>query len=94
MKKVINNKITIDKLAQMVAKGFGSVDKRFDSIEKRLDSHESILKITNLRIDGIESDIKDIKNNIKSVTDLSFDNSKDISSLDVRATRLEKQKVK
>lgn len=44
-------KITIDKLAQMVQKGFNAVDKRFDGVDQRLDR--------------LEKDVKEIKYDLK-----------------------------
>lgn len=45
-----NKKITIDDLAMMVAKGFGSVNKRFDKVEDRLGK--------------VEKDILEVKENL------------------------------
>lgn len=55
IKKGKNKKMTLDKLAGMVARGFANNDKRFDRIE-------SILTVEHAkRIDKVESDVKKIK---------------------------------
>ena len=85
MRKTVGTKkeTTLDQLAQMVAKGF-------DSIEKRLDNHESIFKTMNLRIDGLEGDVRDIKNSIGPVIRMSAMQDKELSDLKHRVSRLEK----
>ena len=40
-----NGKMTLDKLAQMVASGFESVEKRFESIEQRMATKEDLHRL-------------------------------------------------
>ena len=43
MKKNKDKKITIDKLALMIGKGFVGVDKKLESMDKKLDRIENVL---------------------------------------------------
>jgi len=55
MKKgVKNNKITIDELAMMVAKGFERIDKRFDGIDSQFKKAEEHLDNIDYRLSKIE----------------------------------------
>src|ERR1035437_982136 len=56
------NKMTIDKLAIMVAKGFDGVEKRFSSVEKKFDGIEKDISGLKIDVSGLK---KDVSNNTK-----------------------------
>lgn len=58
----MEKKVTIDSLAQMVARGFDSMDKRFDSMDKRFDQVEGRLDKVEGRIDKVEERFDRIEN--------------------------------
>ena len=74
---------SVDTLAHITAKGF-------ERVEERLDDHEAIFKILNLRIDGIEGDVRDIKTTLGPLVRISAMQDKELSDLKHRVTRLEK----
>ncbi len=74
---------SIDILAHATAKGFASNEQQFDSVK-------SILKTMNLRIDGFEGDIRDLKNSVGPVIRMSAMQDKEISDLKHRVSRLER----
>ncbi len=55
IEKSKKSKMTMDKLAMMVAKGFAGVDKKFEVVDKRFDK--------------VEEDIKDIRLDILNLGD-------------------------
>ncbi len=66
IKEVVHD--TEENLAQIVAKGFGQVDKRFEQVDKRLElidkrieKIEAEIRHINARLDAIEHDIADIR---------------------------------
>lgn len=47
-------KMSLEKLAGMVKRGFDSIDKRFDSVDKRFESIDK-------RFDKVDTEIKELK---------------------------------
>jgi hypothetical protein len=91
IKKQKEKRVTIDKLAIMIEKGFAATAKdlslltaRVDGLESRLDNFE---KSVNTRFDGVISELKEIRKEIK-VNNLKTQG--DIISLDFRVSKLEK----
>ena len=67
-KKSIDDKI--DNLAQIVARGFGAVDKRFDKVDKRFDVVDSRLNtiealLDSNRIERLEDSMRQVKTLLK-----------------------------
>lgn len=64
-------KITIDKLAQMVASGFSDmgerIDKRFEQVDKQFDRVDKQFKQVEMRLDEISIDLKYVKEDLKEV---------------------------
>ena len=87
-----NKKMTIDKLAVMVAKGFDSIDNKFESIEKRMATKEDIKNLEKRlekKIDNVENKLEGTN---KRIDDLAIHRVKyeDHNKLKVRVDILEK----
>ncbi len=90
----MKKKITLENLAQMVAKGFIQMDKRFDSMEKKFknridklsDKTDRHFNNVDQRMDIIESDVKDIKYNRMHYAYVT-----DVNKLEKRVGVLEKK---
>ena len=80
MVKDKTSKITIDGLADMVAKGFDSMGQKFDSIDQKMDSMDQRMDSMDQRIGHIEQTIA-TKSDIKEVNDR-------ISRLDFRVEEI------
>jgi len=48
-----NEKVSLEHLARMIAKGFGGVDKRFDKVDERLDTLEQGQEEIKLKLDHV-----------------------------------------
>ena len=56
-----NGKMTLEKLAVMVARGFEGTDKKFEGIDKRLDRVEAKLSEHDRRFSKLEYQIDEVK---------------------------------
>ena len=75
---------TVDNLVCAVAKGFASVDKRFEENDRM---HQ--LFVDEFRL--MHAGIKDIKRPMESLISLASENDREISTLDLRVTRVEEK---
>jgi len=77
IKKKKQSKMTLDKLAIMVANGFESVDKRFSDVNKRFDDMEikmatkDDIKEVKTKIEGVNNRIDDISENRVKYTEFN-----------------------
>lgn len=60
-----NNKVTLEDLANMVAKGFDGVDKRFDGVDKRFDRIEHDLTDVKQRLGKVEFQVDEVYDILK-----------------------------
>lgn len=56
----MNQQVTTNQLAIMIAKGFASVDKKFEKVDKKFEE-------INQKIDQIQIDITDMKTDIQDL---------------------------
>ncbi len=63
------NGITLDDLANMVAKGFESVDKRFESMEERFESMEGKLGSMEKRM-ATKEDLARLEHRVEEIHDI------------------------
>ncbi len=70
-KAVLATKADIEKAVEVLAigtaKGFAAMDQRFEGLEKGLNRHEGILHTMNRRIEGVEEDVRSVKNSLSLV---------------------------
>lgn len=65
-------KITIEKLALMIQKGFNGVDKKFEQVDKKLEHVATKDQVHNLetRLGVVEKDVEYIKENLDDAATL------------------------
>ena len=98
-KETKTQKMTIDKLAVMMAKGFNSVDKRFEEVQKDINDIKkdvsSNTKVSNLILKEISAIHEDNKRFRETVTILNTDGisyDRRIENLTIRVEKLEIKK--
>lgn len=74
-KEVKNSKMSLDKLAMMVANGFSGVEQRFDEVDKKLDGVEN-------RLDRVEQRLNNVEQRLDVITDKLSDHRHRISRVE------------
>lgn len=60
-------KMTLEKLAEMVARGFEGVDKQFEEVDKQFEGIHEELALLMARVDSIEMELIDIKKKLDNI---------------------------
>ena len=87
MKKEIGDKISMDDLAGMVARGFAGVDKKFEKVEEKFAQMDE--KFTK-EFEKVEDNFKKIRNDILDIGD-KFVPRHEFDTLLIRVSRLEQR---
>lgn len=98
------SKTTIDDLANMVAKGFESIENRFESIDNRFESIENRMTTkddieeVNKKIDKLDSEVNNklsrLDSSVEEIRDMLSVNDEEITNLQKRVGILEKTSLK
>jgi|GEM_PF-2638555 len=80
----MKKEISLEKLAQMIAKGFEQVDKRFEQVDKKFKQIDKRLGGIEVRLNGLEIDVRELRKN-----QLEYVHWLELRGLEKRVSRLE-----
>jgi predicted nuclease with TOPRIM domain len=86
------NKVSIDDLAIMIAKGFSGVDKKISGLENRFDSLENRFDSLETRFDSLENRVNLMDNRLSNQLDnvvINYTMREEHSKLETRVRKLE-----
>lgn len=63
-----NRKMTLDKLAEMMGRGFNAVDEKFDAVNKRLDGLETSVTVLTVDMRDVKGRLDKIEEKISELT--------------------------